>query len=140
MQPEINLSEQERVLLIKKAKLKAKNAELEIKNLKYVRLKTKIADLEAKNIKFKAKNVKLETENAELLKSLIEEYTKKLETKKNCKFQTKCIQIAKKILNEKPIIKYHSSFLNGLELNAFFQKYQITVKMQDAQHWLYSTS
>ncbi|CAI2191164.1 11335_t:CDS:1, partial [Funneliformis geosporum] len=36
---------------------------------------------------------------------------------------TRCIQIAKKILNEKPIIEYRP-FLNGLELDAFFQKCQ----------------
>src|SRR4051812_4137061 len=62
-------------------------------------------------------------------KSIIEEYEKELESKKNRKFQTRCIQIAKEILNEEPIIEYRSSFLNGLELDAFFQKYQIALKV-----------
>ena len=44
------------------------------------------------------------------------------EFKKNCKFQNRCIQIAKEILNEEPIIKYRPPFLNGLEFDAFFQK------------------
>ena len=43
------------------------------------------------------------------------------EAKKNRKFQTRCIQISKEILNEEPIIKYRPPFLNGLELDAFFQ-------------------
>ncbi|CAG8663455.1 21166_t:CDS:2 [Rhizophagus irregularis] len=47
----------------------------------------------------------------------------RLKSKKNCKFQTRCIQIAKEILNE----EYHPPFLNGLELDAFFQKYQIAL-------------
>ncbi len=53
-------------------------------------------------------------------KSIIEEYEKKLESKKNHKFQTRCIQIAKEILNKELIIKYHPPFLNRLELDAFF--------------------
>ncbi len=149
--------------MIKKAELKAKNAKLEAENIEYIKLKVKIAKLEVKNIeynrlkikiakleaenakfeikyiKLKAKNAELEAENAELLKSLIEEYMKKLESKKNRKFQTS-IQIAKEILNEEPITKYHPSFLNRLELDAFFQKYWIALEMQEAQHWLYSTS
>jgi len=38
------------------------------------------------------------------------------------------------------MIEYRSSFLNGLELDAFFQKYRIALKVQGAQHWLHSTS
>ncbi|CAH1758013.1 415_t:CDS:1 [Entrophospora sp. SA101] len=56
------------------------------------------------------------------------------------KFQTKCIQIAKEILNEEPIIEYRPSFLNGLELDAFFQKYQIVLEVQGSQHRLHNTS
>ncbi|CAG8650663.1 1806_t:CDS:1, partial [Diversispora eburnea] len=52
----------------------------------------------------------------------------------------KCIQIAKEILNEEPIVEYRPSFLNGLELDAFFQKYQIALEIQGAQHRLHSTS
>ncbi|CAI2198935.1 4613_t:CDS:1, partial [Funneliformis geosporum] len=51
-----------------------------------------------------------------------------------------CIQIAKKIINDKPIIEYHLPFLNELELDAFFQKYQIALEVQEAQHRLHSTS
>ncbi|CAJ0745122.1 11419_t:CDS:2 [Entrophospora sp. SA101] len=61
-------------------------------------------------------------------------------TKKIRKFQTKCIQIAKEILNEEPIIEYRPSFLNGLELDAFFQKYQIVLEVQGSQHRLHNTS
>ncbi|CAI2191601.1 15163_t:CDS:2, partial [Funneliformis geosporum] len=53
---------------------------------------------------------------------------------------TRCIQITKEILNEEPIIEYCPSFLNGLELDAFFQKYQIALEVQGAQHRLHSTS
>ncbi|CAB5199172.1 unnamed protein product [Rhizophagus irregularis] len=62
------------------------------------------------------------------------------EAKKNRKFQTRCIQIAKEILNEEPIIEYRPPFLNGLELDAFFQKYRIALEVQGAQHRLHSTS
>ncbi|PKK68364.1 hypothetical protein RhiirC2_851495 [Rhizophagus irregularis] len=54
------------------------------------------------------------------------------EAKKNRKFQIRYIQIAKEILNEEPIIKYRLPFLNGLELDAFFQKYRIALEMQGA--------
>ncbi|CAB4432736.1 unnamed protein product [Rhizophagus irregularis] len=52
----------------------------------------------------------------------------------------RCIQIAKEIINEEPIIEYRPSFLNGLELDAFFQKYRIALEVQGAQHRLHSTS
>ncbi|CAG8504086.1 11787_t:CDS:2, partial [Diversispora eburnea] len=57
-------------------------------------------------------------------------FKKELRFKKNRKFQTKCIQIVEEILNEEPIIKYYPSFLNGLEFDAFFKKYQITLEVQ----------
>ncbi|CAI2187737.1 19610_t:CDS:2 [Funneliformis geosporum] len=47
---------------------------------------------------------------------------------------------AKEILNEEPMIEYRPPFLNGLELDAFFQKYQIALEVQGAQHRLHSTS
>ncbi|CAG8800509.1 42170_t:CDS:10, partial [Gigaspora margarita] len=65
---------------------------------------------------------------------------KNLESKKNRKFQTRCIQIAKEILNEEPITEYRPSFLNGLEIDAFFQKYRIALEVQVAQHRLHSIS
>ncbi|CAI2199663.1 19730_t:CDS:2, partial [Funneliformis geosporum] len=43
----------------------------------------------------------------------------------NHKFQTKCIQIAKEILNEEPMIEYRLSFMQGLELDAFFQNIKL---------------
>ncbi|CAI2194390.1 9677_t:CDS:2 [Funneliformis geosporum] len=35
----------------------------------------------------------------------------------------------KEILNEKPMIKYRPPFLNGLELDAFFQKHRIALEV-----------
>ncbi|CAG8636692.1 5360_t:CDS:2 [Ambispora leptoticha] len=51
--------------------------------------------------------------------------------------EEKCTQV---LLGEKPIIEYRPPFLNGLELDAFFQKYQIALEVQEAQHRLHSTS
>src|SRR5438045_9002371 len=41
---------------------------------------------------------------------------------------------SKEILNEEPIIEYHPTFLNGLKLDAFFQKCRIALEVQGAQH------
>jgi uncharacterized membrane-anchored protein YhcB (DUF1043 family) len=60
-------------------------------------LPDRLEGIEAIIIEIKAQNAKN--------KSIIEEYEMELECKKNRKFQTRCIQIAKKILNEEPIIK-----------------------------------
>src|ERR1043166_8845267 len=60
--------------------------------------------------------------------------------RKIAKFQTRCVQIAKEILNEEPIIEYRPPFLNGLELDAFFQKCRIGLEVQGAQHRFHSTS
>ena len=38
------------------------------------------------------------------------------------------------------MIKYHPFFLNGLELDAFFQKYRIALEVQGTQYQLHSTS
>src|ERR1051325_3558557 len=65
---------------------------------------------------------------------------KESESKKNRKFQTRCIQIVKEILNEEPMIEYRSPFLNRLELDAFFQKCRIALEVQGAQHRFHSTS
>src|SRR4051794_8671735 len=98
-----------------------------------------------------------EARNAELMKQMMEENNrrdarieklerqldkleKESECKKNCKFQTRCIQIAKEILNEEPMIEYRPPFLNGLELDAFFQKYRIALEVQGAQHRFHSTN
>ena len=89
---------------------------------------------------------KYEAETAELrsriekLERYFDELEKEREAKKNRKFQTRCIQIAKEILNDEPIIEYCPPFLNRLELDAFFQKYRIALKVQGAQHQFHSTS
>ncbi|GBC03469.1 hypothetical protein RclHR1_05140003 [Rhizophagus clarus] len=99
-------------------------------------LEVLITELEARKID---KKTKLEALKARILK--LEQDQAEREVKKNQKFQIRCIQqIAKEILNEEPIIKYHPPFLNGLELDAFFQKYRITLEVQGAQHRLHSTS
>src|SRR6266542_1018887 len=92
-------------------------------------LEALITELEAKKTDEKAR---LEALEARILK--LEQDQVGREAKKNHKFQTRCIQIAKEILNEEPIIKYHPPFLNRLELDAFFQKCRIALKMQEAQH------
>ena len=38
------------------------------------------------------------------------------------------------------MIEYRPPFLDGLELDAFFQKYRIALEVQGAQHRLHSTS
>ena len=74
---------------------------------------------------FEARILKLEQDQAErdarILK--LEQGPVEREAKKNRKFQTRILdvsrfQIAKKILNED---EYRPSFLNGLELDAFFR-------------------
>src|SRR2546430_16647241 len=108
--------------------------EAHIVKLKHLSLEQpdRLESIEALIIEIKAQNAKN--------KSIIEEYEKELECKKNRKFQTRGIQIAKEILNEEPMIEYRPSFLNGLELDAFFQKYRIALEVQGAQHRLHSTS
>src|SRR6266540_1496903 len=100
------------------------------------KLEAKKTDKKARLETLEARILKLEQDQAErearILK--LEQDQVGREAKKNCKFQTRCIQIAKEILNEKPIIKYHPPFLNRLELDAFFQKCRIALKMQEAQH------
>src|SRR6266496_6021363 len=98
-------------------------------------LEALITELEAKKTDEKAR---LEALEARILK--LEQGQVGREAKKNRKFQTRCIQIAKEILNEEPIIKYHPPFLNGLELDAFFQKCRIALEVQGAQHQFHSTS
>ncbi|CAB4434766.1 unnamed protein product [Rhizophagus irregularis] len=88
---------------------------------------SRIEELEKGRRGTDVENIKCDTEIYELkdevakLRRDIDELKKESESKKNRKFQTRCIQIAKEILNEKPMIEYRSPFLNGLELDAFFQ-------------------
>ncbi|GBC10282.1 hypothetical protein RclHR1_00950019 [Rhizophagus clarus] len=87
-------------------------------------------------------NTQARQEHAELLKRIIklEQAWTERESKKNRKFQIRCIQIAKEVLNEEPVVEYRPSFLNGLELDAFFPKYRIVLEVQGAQHRFHSTS
>jgi hypothetical protein len=105
-------------------------------------LKVLITELKQDQAEIEARILKLEQDQAErearILK--LEQDQAEREAKKNRKFQTRCIQIAKEILNEEPIIEYRPPFLNGLELDAFFQKYRIALEVQGAQHRLHSTS
>ncbi|RIA98094.1 hypothetical protein C1645_813135 [Glomus cerebriforme] len=94
-----------------------------------------ITELEAKKTNKKTRLTELK---AKILKLEQDQAEKK--AKKNCKFQTRCIQIAKKILNGELMIKYCSPFLNELEFDTFFQKYQIALEVQRTQHWLHNTS
>src|SRR6266540_5160008 len=101
-----------------------------------------ITELEAKKTDEKARLKALRQSFLELEARILklEQDQAEKEAKKNRKFQTRCIQIAKEILNEEPIIEYHPPFLNGLELDAFFQKHQIALEVQGAQHRFHSTS
>ncbi|GES77612.1 Uvr/REP helicase [Rhizophagus clarus] len=112
-------------------------------------LEVLIAELEAKKTDEKAKLEALEARILKLEQNqaerdarilILEQGPVEREAKKNRKFQTRCIQIAKEILNEEPIIEYRPPFLNGLEFDAFFQKYRIGLEVQGAQHRLHSTS
>ena len=91
-----------------------------------------ITELEAKKTDEKARLTELE---ARILK--LEQDQAEREAKKNRKFQTRCIQIAKEVLNEEPVVEYRPSFMQGLELDAFFQKYRIASEVQGAQHRLH---
>ena len=79
--------------------------------------KARLEVLEARILKLEQDQVKRE---AKILK--LEQGQVRKEAKKNRKFQTRCIQIAKEILNEEPIIEYRSVAESNLELDAFFQK------------------
>ncbi|RHZ44890.1 hypothetical protein Glove_707g48 [Diversispora epigaea] len=91
-----------------------------------------------RNYELKKENIKIKTENAELKQNL-DELKKELESKKNRKFQEKCILITQ-ILNEEPVVEYRPSFMEGLELDAFFQSNRIALEVQGAQHRLHHTS
>ncbi|CAB4415205.1 unnamed protein product [Rhizophagus irregularis] len=94
-------------------------------------LEAKITDEKAR---FEVLITKLKQDQAEIDARILKLEQAEREVKKNRKFQTRCIQIAKEILNEKPIIEYCPPFLNRLELDAFFQKYRIALEVQEAQH------
>ncbi|CAG8597775.1 359_t:CDS:2, partial [Ambispora gerdemannii] len=86
-----------------------------------------------------SKIIKLEAENKNQ-RYLIDELKKEIESKKNRKFQEKCILIVQILLNEEPVVEYRPSFMEGLELDAFFRSNQIALEVQGAQHRLHHTS
>jgi chromosome segregation ATPase len=76
-----------------KAEYKARIEELE-------KIRT---DTVAENAELRARVVKLEQD--------IDEHKKELESKKNRKFQEKCILIAQVLLGEEPVVEYRPSFM-----------------------------
>ncbi|RIA97058.1 hypothetical protein C1645_814573 [Glomus cerebriforme] len=126
MTSELDLLKQEKVkLLVKKAELEAEIAKLKAEKAEFISsIKKDYADFETHIVKLKhlsleqpdrlesieAIIIEIKAQNAK--NKSIEEYEKELESKKNRKFQTRCIQIAKEILNEDPIIEYRPPFLN----------------------------
>ncbi|CAG8645271.1 3152_t:CDS:2 [Ambispora gerdemannii] len=98
----------------------------------------RISELEDADDDLLARIKKLEDADNDL-KVRITKLELKLISKKNRKFQNKCIQIAMEILNEGPIIEYRLPSLNGLEFDAFFQKYRIALEVQGSQHRFHNT-
>ena len=110
----IMISELEVLIIELEAKEKARRVKLEARILK---LQQDQAEKEARILKLEQNQAEKE---ARILK--LEQDQAERETKKNRKFQTRCIQIAKEILNEEPMIEYRPPFLNGLELDALLPK------------------
>ncbi|CAG8513655.1 763_t:CDS:1, partial [Scutellospora calospora] len=52
----------------------------------------------------------------------------------------KCILIAQVLIGEEPVVEYCPSFMERLELDAFFRDHQIALEVQGAQHQLHNTS
>ncbi|RGB29896.1 hypothetical protein C1646_818254 [Rhizophagus diaphanus] len=103
-----------------------RNAELMDKNNEIPDLRRKFAELEAEKSELKARI-------AELLKQGVEENERRDAENAMLRMPssgTRCIQITKEILNEESMIEHRPPFLNGLELDAFFQKYQIALEVQ----------
>ncbi|CAG8814974.1 135_t:CDS:1, partial [Gigaspora margarita] len=98
----------------------------------YIKLEKEIGELKNENIKIKTENTKLKQD--------LDEFKKELESKKNRKFQEKCILITQILLNEEPIVEYRPPFMEGLELDAFFRSNRIALEVQGAQHRLHNTS
>ncbi|PKC62212.1 hypothetical protein RhiirA1_465465 [Rhizophagus irregularis] len=81
--------------------------------------KARIEELEKNRAVIVAENAELRSRVAKLEQDIVE-LKKEFESKKNCKFQEKCILIAQVLLGEKLIVEYCPSFMRGLELDAFF--------------------
>ncbi|RGB23202.1 hypothetical protein C1646_822205 [Rhizophagus diaphanus] len=85
-------------------------------------MQSKINSLRQRITKFDARNAELirqmmEENNRrdariEKLEQYLDELEKESESKKNCKFQTRCIQIAKEILIKEPIIDMSNRILS----------------------------
>ena len=119
--------------------LKAIREEYTRRDAEEAEFKARIEELEkirtdtvAKNAELRARVVKLEQD--------IDELKKDRESKKNRKFQEKCILIAQVLLGEELIVEYQPSFMRGLELDAFFRHHQMALEVQGAQHRLHNTS
>ncbi|RIA97871.1 hypothetical protein C1645_813589 [Glomus cerebriforme] len=94
-------------------------------------LRQRITELESENSKTNADKAVIENLFNGLRVNVMNEYTrrdaekaeykKELESKKNRKFQEKCILIAQVLLGEEPNVEYRPSFMRGLELDAFFR-------------------
>jgi hypothetical protein len=136
------------------AKIKAEKADIEDMYIELLKqIKEEYTRCDAEKAEFKARIEELEknrtdtvAENAELrarvvkLEQDIDELKKELESKKNRKFQEKCILIAQVLLGEEPIVEYRPSFMRGLELDAFFRHHRMALEVQGVQHRLYNTS
>src|ERR1043165_3857627 len=117
------------------AKIKAEKADIEdmyIELLKQIREECTRRD--AEKAEFKARIEELEknrtdtvAENAELrarvvkLEQDIDELKKELESKKNRKFQEKCILIAQVLLGEEPIVEYISPEIYRSEIGTRYR-------------------
>ncbi|CAG8608630.1 11834_t:CDS:2, partial [Diversispora eburnea] len=100
---------------------------------------SKIFELKAQkyDLEYKNKNQKYLID--ELKKQLESSHLVTVEGKKNHKFQEKCILIAQILFNEEPVVEYRSSFMEDLELDAFFRINRIALETQGAQHRLHHT-
>ena len=104
----------------KNAKIKAEKADIEDMYIEFLKqIKKEYTRRDAEKAEFKARIEELGknrtdtvAENAELnarvvkLEQDIDELKKELKSKKNCKFQEKCILTAQVLLEEESIIKY----------------------------------
>ncbi|CAG8734985.1 31576_t:CDS:2, partial [Racocetra persica] len=111
--------------LLKQVNIKLTARITELKPIAKEKEKVEIRIIELKQTK------KLnQTENAELkaeiakLKQDVEH-----ESKKNRKFQEKCILITQVLLGEEPIIEYCPSFMRELKLGAFFPRHRIALEI-----------
>ncbi|PKK69252.1 hypothetical protein RhiirC2_781245 [Rhizophagus irregularis] len=111
---EANPSEHEVLRRQRITELDAENAKTKISEFK-----ARIEELEKNRAVIVAENAELRSRVAKLEQDIVE-LKKEFESKKNRKFQEKCILIAQVLLGEELIVEYCPSFMRGLELDAFF--------------------